>query len=251
MVTVLKNLKSGIMKVKSIFILVIATFLINSCEGLFPCLEGNGDHTTEERGVANFTGIYNATDFDIEIIYDTETRLIVEADENLQQYIRTYVENGDLIIETDQNRCLSSVNIIKVTVYCPQIETIVLSGSGDIEVYDFKPQYLNITLSGSGDIDLNQISVSNSIEVNLPGSGDVRLDGKASEAYYYLSGSGDINGENMTCSYAKVVLSGSGNVDVFAYDNIDITLSGSGNIYVYGDPVIKDRISGSGKVILR
>ncbi len=239
------------MKVISIIILIITGFLLISCEALFPCLEGNGTLSTEERGVSNFTGIYNTTDFDVEVIQDSETRLVVEADENLQQYIKTYVEEGNLMLETDNYRCINSVNTIKITIYCPLIETVVLSGAGDIDVSGFNPQYFTATLSGSGDLDLNSLVVGKSIEVNIPGSGDVNLNGKSPQAYYYLSGSGDLEAETMTTNTSKVVLSGSGDASVFAYENLEVILSGSGNVYVFGDPTIQDRITGSGKIILR
>lgn len=239
------------MKALNITLLVVVGVLLNSCEGFFTCLEGNGVLTEREPAVSSFSGVYNTTDFDVQLIYSAETRLVVQADENLHQYIDIYVENGDLIIETDNGRCLDPQNQILVTIYSPLIETIVLSGSGDIEAYDFKPEYLNVTLSGSGDIELNRFSVGSSIEVNIPGSGDVHLDGKSPEALYTISGSGDIEGELMKTTTAKVILSGSGNIDVYAYEDLNINLSGSGNIYVYGGPVIKQRITGSGKVILR
>lgn len=239
------------MKIIYIAALFTAGLIINSCEAFFPCLEGNGVESTEERGITNFTGIYNTSSFDVEVIQSNETRLIVEADENLQQYIKTYVEDGDLILETDNYRCLSSVNRMRITVYCPLIETVVLSGSGDMEISDFNPEYFTISLSGSGDIDLNSIVVGKSIEVNIPGTGDVMLNGKSPQAYFYLSGSGDLEAETMTTNSSKVVLSGSGDAKVFAYEDLDVILSGSGNVYVYGGPVIKDRITGSGKIILR
>jgi hypothetical protein len=238
-------------KVLNILTIVFAGLMLNSCEALFSCLEGNGVGSTEERGVSNFTGIYSTSDFDVEVIQSNETRIVVQADENLQQYIKTYVEAGDLFLETDNYRCLDSETRMQITIYCPFLETVVLSGSGDMEVSGFNPEYFTVTLSGSGDIDFNNILVGKSIEVNIPGSGDIMLDGKSPQAYYYLSGSGDIDGSAMTTDYSKVVLSGSGDVEVFAYEELDVILSGSGNIYVYGGPVIQDRITGSGKIILR
>ncbi len=239
------------MKILSLAAIFFTGFIVNSCEALFPCLEGNGNESTEERGVTGFTGIYNTGDFDVEVIQSTETKLIVQADENLQQYIKTYVDGGDLILETDSYRCLSSVNRIRIMIYCPLIETVVLSGSGDMDVSNFNPEYFTVTLSGSGDIDLNSMIIGKSIEVNIPGSGDVILNGKSPQAYYYLSGSGDLEGETMTTNSSKVVLSGSGDAKVFAYEDLEVILSGSGNVYVYGDPDIQDRITGSGKIILR
>jgi hypothetical protein len=231
--------------------IVFAGLIINSCDALFSCLDGNGIGSTEERGVSNFTGIYSTSDFDVEVIQSSETKIIVQADENLQQYIKTYVEDGNLMLETDNYRCLNSVTTMQVTIYCPFLETVILSGSGDMEVSDFNPEYFTVTLSGSGDIDLSNILVGKSIEVSIPGSGDIMLDGKSPQAYYYLSGSGNLYGQTMTTDYSKVVLSGSGDAKVFAYEELDVILSGSGDVYVYGEPLIKERTTGSGNIIRR
>jgi hypothetical protein len=217
---------------------------------MYPCLEGNGTSSTEDRAITSFTSIRSASSFDVVVQYNSETYITVEADENLQQYIRTYVQGGDLILETEQGRCLESQNRILVTVYCPYIETAVLSGSGDVQMFDFKADYFNLVLSGSGDFDLGNIVVAKNLEINLSGSGDINIDGKAAVAKYYLSGSGDLRADLMTVNECDLVLSGSGDIYAFAYEYMKIILSGSGNVYYYGDPTdVDSRVTGSGKVI--
>ena len=224
--------------------------MLYACEILFPCLEGNGVITTENRSVSSFTTVNNASEFDVIIEYSANATISVKADENLQQYIRTYVQNGELILETDQDRCLQPQEPIAVTVYCPYLESVILSGSGDIDMYDITSDYLNLTLSGSGDINASNIIATNSLEMNLGGSGDITIDGKAANAQYYLTGSGDIHGEMMRADKCSIVLSGSGDVYTYVYTSLKIVLSGSGNVYYYGDPEeIEQRVTGSGVVI--
>jgi hypothetical protein len=238
------------MKYTTLFYIIFSAFILNSCEMLFPCLDGNGVLKTEERAVSAFTSVISTSDFDVEIRYGADPQVTVDADENLQQYIRTYVEDGELMLETDQGRCLQSQNRILVTVYCPYIETVVLSGSGDVDMSSFSADSLKIKLSGSGDFNSTGLVITKSLEVNLTGSGDITIDGKAAESNYYLSGSGDIRGNLLKSTISKVVLSGSGNVYTYVYEYLKVVLSGSGNVYYYGDPADTDeRITGSGKII--
>jgi hypothetical protein len=239
------------MKTKiSILLIIIAGELFNSCEILLSCLDGNGVSSTEERSVSTFTGINSTGDFKVNVVYAEDTKIEVEADENLQQYIKVSVEDGNLILETEEGRCLQSQNGIIITVYCPYIESITLTSSGDVELTGFAADYFNVNLTGSGDIDIYQLTVTKSLELNLSGSGDITIDGKSGEAKYFLSGSGDIRAESMRVNNCDLVLSGSGDIHTFTYNLLQIHLSGSGNVYYYGNPASKEeRVTGSGKVI--
>lgn len=237
------------MKQITIVLIILSGLVLNSCEAWYPCLEGNGVLSVEERGITNFTSIYSNSTFDVDVIKSSETSVAVEADENLQQYIKTYVKNGNLTIETDQDRCISSSNRIKVTVKCPLVETVVLTGTGDVSLFDFAADYFNVTLSGTGDILLSRLVVSKSLEVNLTGSGNINIDGKSVSAHYYLSGSGDIMAKSMYVSSCKAVLSGTGDIFASVNDTFEIILSGTGYVYYYGNPTVNQRVTGTGKIV--
>ena len=225
--------------------------LVSSCDFL-NCLEGNGVQSSEDRVVSGFTGIVNTSSFDVTVYYGNVSSVTVNADENLMQYIRTYISGGNLILETDQDRCLESVNRIEVSIVCPYIETLVLSGSGDMEINDFESDYLKINLSGSGDIDMNNILVNNTLDASLSGSGDINAEGKSADAKYSLSGSGNIRAEDMVVGDCDVVLSGSGDIHCRFVTSLKGVLSGSGDVYFVGDNTIENiRVTGSGDVIER
>ncbi|MBN2485129.1 MAG: DUF2807 domain-containing protein [Bacteroidales bacterium] len=238
------------MKLKQFLLIIAPVFILYSCEIMYPCLEGNGVLTTEERAVTHFTSVNASAGFDVELIYSTDSYISVEADENLQKYIRTYVHNGELVLETEQGRCLRSGNRILVTVYCPFIEAVVLSGSGDMEVSGFSADNFDIILSGSGDIDIAMLTVSERLTAKLTGSGDIMADGSANEANFTLSGSGSIHADRFRVNNCYIVLSGSGNSYVYATSYLKVRLSGSGDVLYYGGPERVDkRITGSGKII--
>lgn len=233
-----------------IFLLLFVTLAFYSCEGFFPCLEGNGKLTIESRAVANFSGIYNASEFNISVFYSTQTSLEVEADENLQQYIKTYVTDNSLVVEVDDNRCLESVNPIQITVRCPSLSRAVLTGSGDVDIYSFSNDYFTATLSGSGDMELNDLIIGNDLQVTNSGSGDLTIDGKAKNSVYVLTGAGDINADRFRVDNCSVTLAGSGKMRVNFISTLTGLLSGSGNIHYVGpDGGVNIRTTGSGLII--
>ena len=236
------------MKKFTLLLLFIASLMIMSCENFF-CLEGDGVLETQERGITKFSGINASSSFAVDVVYSTDRSITVEADKNLQQKILTYVENGDLILETDMDICLTSSNPIKVTVYCPLVESVISSGSGDVDIFDFEVDYFNVTLSGSGDISLQNLIVHDNLDLSLPGSGNFVVDGKATKVQYLLSGSGDIKAKSMRVNSCKTVLSGSGSVFTWVYNDLEVILTGSGDVYYYGDPELTKRVTGSGSII--
>jgi hypothetical protein len=258
-------------KIITLAFIVFVTIMTNSCEDLgFGCIRGNGDLTTENRVISDFEGVEVEGSFIVYIDSSNETSILVEADENLLDEIRTQVRGNNLIIETYRDRCLNSRNDITIYVTAPDIEEIKLLGSGRIYCDEFESSEMNVELTGSGSIFFDYIN-SNESDIDLIGSGTirgtidtysaniliegsgiVRLEGSAHHANMDLLGSGSIQAREFTTDIADVDLTGSGKVEVFATEFLEASVTGSGMIYYYGNPaeVIK-HISGSGNIVER
>jgi hypothetical protein len=216
------------------------------------CMEGNGTVKSENRVVSEFTAVENNTSFDVRITYDTVFSIRVDADENLLESINTYVRDGNLIIESNNDRCLNSSSSVLINIHMPEIERIELNGSGSMDAINFNCSSLAIKNGGSGDIEVRTLN-TNQLTVISSGSGDVLMDGACLEAHYSLSGSGDINGFDMKTDDCVVKNSGSGDVFCLVYNNLKVDLTGSGDV-VYSGPstlAIDENNSGSGDIYKR
>jgi hypothetical protein len=187
------------------------------------------------------------TSFNVNIISDTVCSVRVDADENLMSSIRTYVRDGNLIIDTEHDRCINSGNHILIDIRMPVVDKIEQSGSGDIDVYDFECENLEISNTGSGNIDLKGIT-SDHIDINLVGSGSVTIAGSANSGDYSLTGSGEIYADDMMVNDCEVSISGSGDVNCYALDHLNISITGSGDVFYSGTPALIINITGSGDV---
>lgn len=244
----------SVMRVKNkytkLLILFAGVLLLFSCDELFNCLDGNGVLKTEKRFVSEFYGVENHTDFDVEVIADSIYGVEVIADQNLLSYINTSVRDGNLIVDTDNDRCLNSGHNIVVEIRMPVIDLVELTGSGNIDVYDFDCNYVEIKNSGSGDIDITNMVSTSTVDAVLTGSGDIVLVwGKARKGNYLLSGSGNIEANDFTLDECYATNSGSGHIFCYVYDFLHATISGSGHIYYSGSPEeIIEVDSGSGEL---
>ncbi|MBN2521514.1 MAG: DUF2807 domain-containing protein, partial [Bacteroidales bacterium] len=122
------------MKTRTIIgLIIISIALLNSCDFIWDCIDGNGIIETEYRDVEDFDGIVSEGAFDVYITQSENYEVMIETDENLLPFIITEEKGGNLVIRTLNHRCLNSSGDIKVFVSLPDIYEIKLSGSGRIE----------------------------------------------------------------------------------------------------------------------
>lgn len=254
------------MKKNTIIISMIAAlFLItSSCTKSLIRIKGNGSVTTETRSVSTFSRIINEGDFDVYIIQDSVSEVIIEAESNLISYIRTSVDGSTLTIDTKDN--LKQNHPIKLYVHTPNVNGVVLSGSGIIDLGNISTSILEVTLSGSGDIRGSVAADDISVDINgsgsanmgiicddlttyISGSGDLLFNGSATTAHFNVNGSGAIKAYDLALKNCYINISGSGDMFVNVSDLLDIDISGSGSIYYIGQPSINLNITGSGSVV--
>ncbi len=224
--------------------LVLATStLVTGCRKEF---RGSGNYTTETRVVANFNQITSSGDFEVILITDPVSRVILHGEDNILPEVITEVLGNELKIYYDHHHYNYDHNGITITVYSPDFKKIELEGSGKITCADTLHSNLDINLSGSGKMELTVNSVF--AKTTISGSGNVTLYGASQTANHTISGSGKLNAFILVCNNVNATISGSGTCKVYAISYLDATISGSGEIIYLGNPQITTHISGSGKV---
>jgi len=256
------------MKTTIVPITLLLILCCTSCEEFWNhCIDGNGDRTTETRNLDAFTMIQVNGDFDVQVDTGVASFTVIEADENLMGFIVTSVSGDKLIIESRNGNCLKPSHPIEITVTTPGVSSIELngsgfiycngissdelylnvSGSGQIECYEIQSNSLNCEIGGSGYMNISAVTEDLTAQVN--GSGEIRLSGTAVSSDFSVIGSGNINSGNLGTDVCTAYISGSGTIDAYVNQALDVTIVGSGIFYYDGDPAITKDISGSGKVL--
>ncbi len=232
----------------SLPVIFIITILLTSC-GLLCEIKGNGNIVTVERQLSgSFTGIRLDGDAQVFIITDTMQRVVVFADDNIEERILTSVENNTLIIRVDENQSICNATRV-VRVYTPAIiQLLQNTSSGEIKSSQTLIQsQIALKNSGSGIIeisaDLNSLSTLNT------GSGNIIAQGMAEKLDITNTGSGETACFDIVAQQTDVLSTGSGHCKVNVMDTLNITLTGSGNVYYKGNPVTNITDTGSGSVI--
>lgn len=234
------------MKQLSLMLLCATIIAFTACEKV----NGDGPVITENRATGNFTGLDVRIDADVQVTQSPAYKVDVSAQQNILDVLETYVSNNRLVIKFRNNINVRSHRHITIVVSAPVINSLRLSGSGNLETSGaLTPADFDMTLSGSGNMRIQQLNTGN-IEAFLSGSGSILVEGgTANEEKLTISGSGSMDLSSVAAVKASTITSGSGNIRLNASQKLNVTISGSGNVYYKGNPVINTTISGSGKVV--
>lgn len=237
---------------KHIFALVVLAFSFQTTNAQWwssnKKVKGNGNLTTEKRTVPEYDAVNLNSSFDVELVAGNEGNLTIEAESNLMEYITTEVSNGKLKISVEEGINLDTNEEIKITVPFEEISSVSLTGSGDIIGKDrIKSENFSVSITGSGDIELEL--QAREVKGNITGSGDLSLSGSTSNFETKITGSGDFDASKLKAEKVEAVISGSGDIQVFASQELRTRISGSGDVYYAGNPKKEDfKTSGSGSV---
>jgi hypothetical protein len=247
-INILPDMKATIRIVTGFLLSVFLITLISCDESFFNCLRGNGVIITEERELGEIYGVSSEGDYEVTVIIDSANKIEVEWDENLIPYISTRISGGKLIIDQGTRKCLRSNYPARIFVYTPNINLLRLTGSGFIICDDLYTGDLKIELTGSGYLDLRNLDAEE-VDAAITGSGKIILEGITEQSEFTISGSGDFEAFDLIQDICIAVISGSGNMEIYASNLLDAVISGSGNIYYQGNPRVIVHITGSGSVI--
>jgi hypothetical protein len=235
------------MKTKSKYttaMILVILFSVSSCFSM------RGGVEREKRDVGKFDRIGLGVSADLYLKQGNTTEVIIEANEEILEKLKTEVTNGKLIIKFDPWR-FSNYPRFKIFITTPVINELGVSGSGDIIAESaIQTDEIVLRISGSGEITIDDLK-ANDLNAGISGSGNINLAGSQSLNILDLSisGSGDFNAAKLATEDFTGRISGSGSCRVHVNSTLKASISGSGKIFYSGNPMIDASISGSGKVI--
>jgi Putative auto-transporter adhesin, head GIN domain len=191
---------------------------------------------------------------DVELVAGKEGQITVNAPNNILPSIKAESQNNTLQIYSDQwknfgmNFQFGSNNSVAVTVPFETLNRIKLTGSGKVKSKDsIVTKKLTTNLAGSGDIFLNVMT--DNLESDSTGSGSIYFQGKTNDFRVQVFGSGIIEASELESQNAKVSLSGSGDIRLWAIQSLEANTFGSGSVLYKGNPIVNNiKVSGSGEI---
>ncbi len=191
---------------------------------------GSGKTQSEQRVVeADFDSIALRAPGELTIAPGTSPSMVIEAEDNILELIRTRAENGVLVIELAQepNPELRLHHPIRYTITAPHIRSVEIDGAGNIHGADIQAEELYVTINGSGSISLA---------------------GKVHTEVIEINGGGIYQAADMEAQDVQIRANGGAEVTVWAIQRLNVECAGTCAIKYYGNPVVEKDLQGIGVV---
>jgi len=236
------------MKTIKIIVLVAAVFSLTACnfDFNFGQVNGNGNVTTEERPIhSDFDEVKGSAGVDVYLTEGDTFKVVVEADENLQDIIETEVSEGRLTITTNQSIGRSKAKKVHVT-YKTLSAVMASSGADVIGNSVIKSEIL--TLDSSSGADLEVDIIAKEVYADASSGADMKISGRAKKLIVDASSGSDIKAKELEVLVCQANASSGADIEVNVSQEIDGKASSGGDIRYHGNPTAvtaKDGSSGS------
>lgn len=208
---------------------------------------------TEKREAIPFSKVSLRVSANMFVEQGNEYSIEITAKQETLDKIIVEVEDRKLIVRFSlEDRFLNNFKPgeIDIKLTSKEIEYLSVQGSGNIFTSKIiESPSLDLNIAGSGDIKISKVKADH-IDANISGSGDIVLSGKSvgKELDIDIAGSGDVIAYQYETESAFIRIAGSGDCEVNVNNYLDVKIFGSGDVSYKGEPSVKTSISGSGKV---
>jgi hypothetical protein len=242
-------IKAIVMTAKAISIALLA-ILVTSCQQTISFgngIKGSGNVVTQNRNITEkFTGIDAGSGIEVEITQANTPSILVEADDNIIEYITTEIQNGILIISCKES--IKNAKERKVKVTLPDVESISASSGSEIKSMNtITSSSLDIKSSSGSEIDIT-IQAENAYCTSSSGS-TINLKGKALKLQTQSSSGSDIDAEDLLANEINATSSSGSHTTIHPIVSLEASASSGGNInYVNVPKSVSKKESSGGSI---
>lgn len=212
-------------------------------------IKGTGTPSQETRPVGYFSEVVLTGLGSIQLEQGERPSLTVQADENLLPYLETKVEGDQLKLGIADGICIQQSDVgVTYFVTVKDLDLLYIIGAGDVQLDRFEAETLNIQLDGSAHISMNTLNVG-SVETRFNGTGTIELAGYADSQSVHLNGVGQYQAGDLISESTQIELNGTGNVEVWAVDDLQVEMNGVGTVSYFGNPELSTSTSGLAGII--
>ncbi|SDB45691.1 Putative auto-transporter adhesin, head GIN domain [Flavobacteriaceae bacterium MAR_2010_188] len=215
-------------------IMALTLFSCNFDINFGPGVSGNGHVVTEERIVKDdFDKIEAHAGLDVYLTQNGKNSVTVEADENLQDMIMVYVENGILHLTVEGN--IRFAESKKVMVSFGEIREIQSNSGSDVYGEGvIKSEDLTLTSTSGSDMEVEVIT--NNLSLNASSGADLKVNGKTNNLTADASSGSDIKAGNLISQTCLANASSGADITVNTKKELVASAGSGGDINYSGNP---------------
>ncbi|MEC4003963.1 head GIN domain-containing protein [Flavobacterium sp. SUN052] len=228
-----------------VILIAITTLLFASCgNNVFDGIKGNGNVQTEKRTLTDkFTKVEVSRGLEVILEQGDQVLVEVEADQNLLKHITTKVENGTLLVSSDENIYSAEKEIVRIKM--PIIEGLsTTSGSNIKSKNSLKGTTISVSSTSGSEIqaDLEYDSIS----TETSSGSNITIAGKALKLKTNASSGSEINANDLLANEIISQATSGSSIEVHPLLNLVAKSSSGASINYSGTPkvITKEETSG-------
>ena len=234
------------MKTKILALLLIMIF--TSCS-LDDVVYGSGNLIEQQVTISSFDKIEIISSAAVNLTQANTQSVVLIADDNIINDISTEVRNNTLIIKYKYDNINYRHTSTTLNITLPAINNINVTGSSRFAISNFN-DLSNLTVKNTGSMDMLFSNFTNLNEFHLKNTGSLKFRANGTIQKFFISNSGSqkISCFDFITNKCTISNSGSGRIEVFCNDSLNITNTGSIDIYYKGHPSLIIHDTGSGHI---
>ena len=230
-----------------VIIATIVALLLTSCRydiDLGNGIDGNGNVITEKRIInESFTKIEVSRGIEVIVEQDSNTAIEVEADDNIIKHITTKVENGVLVISTDES--IDSAEAETVRVKTAVIKGLEASSGSNISSKSTL-KGTNIAVKSSSGSEIEATLEYDSVKSESTSGSEITLSGKTLKLQSHSSSGSEINASNLLVNDVIAEASSGSSTTVNPLVSLNAKASSGSSINYRGTPKTISKEENSG-----
>jgi len=235
------------MKSKLIFGFSAIVLLVSSCET--ESIRASDEISTREYSFSDYSELQVSGDFEAFVRFsDTEERIEIETNENLQDKILVSKDGNALKIRLQNNINVRGNATMKAYITTRNISQYRVSGDSFVELEN-KLIASNVSIDVTGDSRFTGEIETSALFMDLKGDSEVDAFGTTDTLNADLSGDSKLKDYDMLVKDLILELSGDSKAFLSVSETIDIDASGDSVLNYRGEAeIIRQRLSGDSKV---
>jgi hypothetical protein len=204
-------------------------------------IQGNGNVISREIKVSSFIRLHLSGKGVIELYKSDEEKVVIETDENLQEYFEVANSGRTLYVTAEAKFKRPIYTVCKIKVYLRQMDTLYIrNDNANVVCPDMitLANPLEVKIQSVGNTELNIDAPS--IKILIQCEGNVVLKGKCHSIQIKNQMQGNFNSKELIAEELSITNMAEGNVDLFANKTITIKHFGHGAVHYSGDAALKD-----------
>ncbi|WP_372774839.1 head GIN domain-containing protein [Mangrovibacterium sp.] len=230
---------------KSIFLggILVSLFFLQSCIYVGPSVRGSGTVTRENRQLSGFVNLEVSNGLEVLLVSDSTEYLIVVADDNLHDYIRTELKGKTLEIYSESR--IRSAESKKVYVHYVGLEEVESTSGSVIRSEGLVRGSKVAVKASSGSMQFIEIQ-TDEVKARCSSGAQIYLSGASTKAEVQASSGAQFIGSELRTKRCELDVSSGAQISIEVADEIIAEASSGGQIRYSGKPAKTEIHTSSG-----